>query len=357
MSKREELLEKLEERFILGEISEETYKELNAKLLGKMKTSESPEQVKDKPEASVVIPTQYCPVCGRSIKQEQGFQCQNCKKVCHEDCRGEHPDGKALPICDTCAQEELTQKKAVTKKPAGVYKKFKSQILAKAIGKSTQYCPICYGFIEQGKGSECQNCKKACHEDCLGEHPDDKAIQICDTCAQEVLEKKEAMTKKPVYVPRAKPTIVSDDIYLKLFKLDRSNRPLKYTENDYEDNGDGTVTDITTGLMWQQSGANRGMGYYEAFDHVHKMNRHSSAGYKGWRLPTIDELMSLLEKDKNVNGQYIDDIFEKKQKWCWSADKHLHNKSWYVDFVAGRISSDSVKTINFVRAVRTCYHE
>ena len=58
----------------------------------------------------------------------------------------------------------------------------------------------------------------------------------------------------------------------------------------YRDNGDGTVTDLNTGLMWQQdSGPKR--TFREA---VEGASACRLGGYDDWRLPTIKELYSLI---------------------------------------------------------------
>jgi hypothetical protein len=59
---------------------------------------------------------------------------------------------------------------------------------------------------------------------------------------------------------------------------------------NYTDNGDKTVTDNVTGLMWQQNPGAK-MTYNEA---VTGANSFSLAGYTDWRLPTIKELYSLI---------------------------------------------------------------
>ena len=58
----------------------------------------------------------------------------------------------------------------------------------------------------------------------------------------------------------------------------------------YQDNGDGTVTDLNTGLMWQQNPGGK-MSYAEAVANTSSFNL---AGYDDWRLPTIKELYSLI---------------------------------------------------------------
>ena len=66
----------------------------------------------------------------------------------------------------------------------------------------------------------------------------------------------------------------------------------KYQGNQpaYQDNGDGTVTDLNTGLMWQQDPGDKAT-YYEAVANASSLNL---AGYDDWRLPTIKELYSLI---------------------------------------------------------------
>jgi len=58
----------------------------------------------------------------------------------------------------------------------------------------------------------------------------------------------------------------------------------------YQDNSDGTVSDLNTGLMWQQDPGDK-MTYDEA---VIKPSSFNLAGYDDWRFPTIKELYSLI---------------------------------------------------------------
>lgn len=58
----------------------------------------------------------------------------------------------------------------------------------------------------------------------------------------------------------------------------------------YQDNGDGMVTDLNTGLVWQQTPGPK-VTYDEA---VADADSFSLAGHSDWRLPTIKELYSLI---------------------------------------------------------------
>jgi hypothetical protein len=79
----------------------------------------------------------------------------------------------------------------------------------------------------------------------------------------------------------------------------------------YVDNGDGTVTDLVTGLMWQQSPDNDCDGVIDASDKVSYdaavsgASKYRLGGHSDWRLPTIKELYSLIEftgLDPNVQA-------------------------------------------------------
>jgi len=68
-----------------------------------------------------------------------------------------------------------------------------------------------------------------------------------------------------------------------------------YTGNPptYRDNGDGTVSDLITGLMWTKDPGEK-MTYAQAVKNAVKCR---VGGYSDWRLPTIKELYSLIKFD------------------------------------------------------------
>ncbi len=78
----------------------------------------------------------------------------------------------------------------------------------------------------------------------------------------------------------------------------------------YRNNGDGTVTDLNTGLMWQKKPdfVKRTMAEAEAY-----AKSLTLAGYVDWRLPTIKELFSIADfrgnirtKTPYINTNYFD---------------------------------------------------
>jgi hypothetical protein len=119
--------------------------------------------------------------------------------------------------------------------------------------------------------------------------------------------------------------------------------------NDFEDNGDGTITDKVTGLMWQKGGSPSEMTFYDAGKYVEQLNSNLFSGYGNWRLPTMEELCSLLERDPNKNEKFIDNLFDPAQSVCWSADENQQysgtsvplrvKAAFYVNFARGETSA------------------
>jgi hypothetical protein len=72
------------------------------------------------------------------------------------------------------------------------------------------------------------------------------------------------------------------------------------TEPGFVDNGDGTITDESTGLMWQKE-----MTRSDFDDAEDKADAATTGGYDDWRVPTIKEMYSLMDfrgTDPNVES-------------------------------------------------------
>ena len=68
-----------------------------------------------------------------------------------------------------------------------------------------------------------------------------------------------------------------------------------YGVNDYDDNGDGTVTDNATGLMWAKNDSGSGMLWADALAYAQLMNASNYLGHSDWRLPNAKELQSIVD--------------------------------------------------------------
>jgi hypothetical protein len=121
----------------------------------------------------------------------------------------------------------------------------------------------------------------------------------------------------------------------------------------YVSNGDGTVTDTTTGFMWQQEDARNDGGGFTWNDALAYCEELSLGGFNDWRLPNYRELASLV--DDSRFDPAIDPVFQ-----CRSGPYHTSTNSadspsltWYMEFQVGHSIGLSVKPATlYVRCMR-----
>lgn len=116
--------------------------------------------------------------------------------------------------------------------------------------------------------------------------------------------------------------------------------------------GGKVVFDRATGLIWQQGGSPDFMTYEKAEEYISQLNADRFAGFTDWRLPTLEEAMSLMETEKKNGNLFIDPAFDKAQWWIWTADKLSASRAWSVHFYNGTCGNNGVGLNLYVRAVR-----
>lgn len=106
--------------------------------------------------------------------------------------------------------------------------------------------------------------------------------------------------------------------------LSKTEAQIMLVEKDFYDkklNPNGKVVfDYASGLTWQQNGSDKPLEYYEAQEYIEALNSQQFAGYNDWRLPTLDEAMSLVEHRKNRDNLYINSEFTGGY-YIWTCDK------------------------------------
>jgi hypothetical protein len=117
--------------------------------------------------------------------------------------------------------------------------------------------------------------------------------------------------------------------------------------------GHPVIVDGRTKLMWQQTGSNRPYPFEEVSDYLQDLNNQSYAGHTDWRLPTLEEAMSLITPE--VTGDaHISPLFSwRDAPIMWTADGAGDNTYWavYPHDGIGRPERSSFNA--WVRAVRT----
>lgn len=110
-----------------------------------------------------------------------------------------------------------------------------------------------------------------------------------------------------------------------------------YGENQFQDNGDGTISDLATGLMWQQNDNGEGILWQDALAYA---EGEEFAGYSDWRLPDAKELQSIVDYERSpatTGSAAISPLFHCSEivneagqddfPWYWSSTTHASQMS------------------------------
>ena len=146
-----------------------------------------------------------------------------------------------------------------------------------------------------------------------------------------------------------------------------------YGVNDFVDNGDGTITDRATGLMWAQADSASGMDWQHALAYAQTQSASKYLGHDDWRLPNTKELQSLVDYTRSPGatdaahvGPAIDPLFtstpitneagDADYPWYWTSTSVTAQANgayvfaWYVAF--GRAVGSDGKDLHGAGAVR-----
>jgi hypothetical protein len=143
----------------------------------------------------------------------------------------------------------------------------------------------------------------------------------------------------------------------------------------YVDNGDGTITDLNTGLTWEKKsddGTIHDMDTLYSWDaafavHAAGLNSASFAGHTDWRVPNAKELQSIVNYE--IINPSVSPVFNSgclpgcsvltcsctkaADHWSSTTKVDVPVNAWRVDFHEGFVRAAADKTFgNFVRAVR-----
>jgi hypothetical protein len=126
-----------------------------------------------------------------------------------------------------------------------------------------------------------------------------------------------------------------------------------YGKNYFHDNGDGTVSDRATGLMWSKADSGAGMNWENALAWAQKKNAEKYLGHSDWRLPNVKELQGIVDYSRSPDTTHsaaIDPVFAstaitneaRQMDWpfYWSGTTHanLRNGSQAMYLAFGRAS-------------------
>jgi serine/threonine-protein kinase len=141
--------------------------------------------------------------------------------------------------------------------------------------------------------------------------------------------------------------------------------PINTRSRPWQD--EAVVVDGATELMWQIGGSARNMDRQDAKDYVRSLNARKFNGFDDWRLPTLEEAMSLMTPTEDGQQRavaYDDEVrkvvfhispqFAIAGAWSiWTADADSSGRGGTIFFEGGFCRAERVIANYYVRAVRS----
>ncbi len=124
----------------------------------------------------------------------------------------------------------------------------------------------------------------------------------------------------------------------------------QYPAQGLTDNGNGTITDNNTGLMWQKDEPGSA-AWQAALDYC---NGLSLGGRSDWRLPDVKELESLNDSTRYspaINTTYFPNAYPLAY-WASTTFFSAPKEAWYVSFHDSSVSGSDKSGSAYVRCVR-----
>ncbi len=116
---------------------------------------------------------------------------------------------------------------------------------------------------------------------------------------------------------------------------------------------ESAVIDLQTNLMWQKEGIDIN-SHRKIVREINALNKEGFAGYHDWRMPTVEEALSLMEPLSNLKEMHLNPCFSAKQPFIFVAAQRKPGGYWFVDYKQGRAfwSSGTIPG-GFARLVRS----
>lgn len=133
--------------------------------------------------------------------------------------------------------------------------------------------------------------------------------------------------------PRSVPVrLMFKDIRQELH-LDSLFRPQHFHQHQLQIVSTLMLYDPLTGLRWQRQGSSYTLDWYQAHTYIDYLNEQKFQGITTWRLPTTEELLSILRPPTVERDICLDPSFAPTIHWLWSADHINKKQAWMADIL------------------------
>lgn len=118
-----------------------------------------------------------------------------------------------------------------------------------------------------------------------------------------------------------------------LLNLDDLFRPQRYQPPNFTSVNVSVAKDKNSGLLWQRRGPGFTLNWQQAHEYVDHLNALSWEGKTNWRLPTVEEVNTVLSPPLHTVSCSHWPLFGSLVHWVWTADHGNKKQAWIADVV------------------------
>ncbi len=134
----------------------------------------------------------------------------------------------------------------------------------------------------------------------------------------------------------------------KTLSLNELMRKKTYLPHRFEVVNPYLLHGIDTGLFWQRLGSDFTLNWDQAKEYISYLNRNEWQGRSNWRLPTTEELLTILRPPTVQRDFCFDTHFSNTLHWLWSSDFCSVKQAWIADIVESyidRLDTDGTASV------------
>lgn len=166
-----------------------------------------------------------------------------------------------------------------------------------------------------------------------------------------------SLARRPV---RSEPARVMYKDIATALGLDPLLRPRTYAVQNFQVVGPQVAYERNTRLFWQRRGSGFTLDWHMAKEYVRHLNSSRWQGINSWRLPTIEEIFTVLRPP--LHGAFCSEwpLFDDTLHWLWTSDHCTKKQAWMADVVESffdRLDMDGIASVCAVSSASTDSHQ
>jgi hypothetical protein len=140
-------------------------------------------------------------------------------------------------------------------------------------------------------------------------------------------------------------------VSINLYSQDKWNKEIYNGNKSYSEYSTNIIKDNYTELLWEKKVIYQKYKWKNAQQYCKNL---TVDGYKGWRLPSKKELLSLVDRTKQNPAIDTDYFNIRKKDFYWTSTKYPHgvDKAWAIDFTYGEDMQKHINSTFYIRCVK-----